>query len=180
MRDSIRSRPRRAGVLAAALAGIALLAAACGGTSPTGGSGSYQTAYQKELAYAQCMRAHADPGFPDPQNDGSFTTTKANRGDFTGPRAQSANKACAHLQGRQTTPVQFQQGVSQALKFVVCMRAHGITSFPEPEVNRNKENIIIGFTPASGIDPDSPQFQAAQKACQKLPLARSDLGDGGP
>jgi hypothetical protein len=76
--------------------------------------------------------------------------------------------------------VQFQQGVSQALKFAACMRAHGITSFPEPEVNRNKENIIIGFTPASGIDPNSPQFQAAQKACQKLPVARSDLGDGGP
>jgi len=89
---------QRAGVLAA-VAGIAVLAAACGGSSPATAG---QTAYQRELAYALCMRGHGDPGFPDPQSDGTFTTTTtttANRGAFSGLRAESANKACAHLEG---------------------------------------------------------------------------------
>jgi hypothetical protein len=55
---------RRPGALAAALAGIALLAAACGGGGSPVAAGS--TAYQKSVAYAQCMRAHGEPGYPDP------------------------------------------------------------------------------------------------------------------
>ena len=98
-----RQRPaglRRAGVLAAAVAGIAVLAAACGGGSSAGaGPGIHQTAYQRELAYAECMRAHGLPGFPDPQSDGTFNSTMQNRGDFSGPGFQSANKSCAHLEG---------------------------------------------------------------------------------
>ena len=74
--------------------------------------------YQKELAYAHCMRAHGDPGFPDPQSNGAFISTKANRGAFSGPQAQSANKACAHLQGPRVSAVQFRQDVRDALKFV--------------------------------------------------------------
>jgi hypothetical protein len=48
-----------------------------------------------------------------------------------------------------------------------CMRAHGITHFPDP----NGHGINIGGT---GIDPRSPAFQAAQKICFKL------LPGGGP
>ena len=56
---------RRPGALSAALAGTALLAAACGGSStpspPSGGS-----LYPKALAFTRCMRAHGEPGYPDP------------------------------------------------------------------------------------------------------------------
>jgi len=55
---------RRPGALVVVLAGIALLVAACGaGGSPVAAG---PTAYQKSLAYAQCMRAHGEPGFPIP------------------------------------------------------------------------------------------------------------------
>jgi hypothetical protein len=163
-RHQQRARLLRPGALAAAAAGITVLAA-CGGSTPTTtGSSPYQT----ELAYAQCMRAHGDPGFPDPQSDGSFNTTKRNSGAFSGPQAQSANRACAHLEGRGVSAVQFRQDAGDALKFVACMRAHGITNFPDPGIDWRTHMIRIGFTPASGIDPNSPQFQAAQKACQKL------------
>ena len=104
--DAGRGRKPRAGVLAAAAAGIAVLAAACGGSPSGAGSTAHQTAYQRELAYAQCMRAHGDPGFPDPQSDGTFNSTRQNRGDFSGPSFQSANKACAHLEGPGVTPAQ--------------------------------------------------------------------------
>jgi hypothetical protein len=161
----------RAGVLAAA--GITVLAAACGGSTPAAAA---HPLYQTELVYAQCMRAHGDPGFPDPQSNGAFNSTEANRGSFSGPLARSANKACAHLQGPRITPVQFRQDAEGALKFVACMRAHGITNYPEPTIDWGQEGLQLGFTPASGIDPNSPQFKSAQKAC---PLPRPGQGGGG-
>jgi hypothetical protein len=165
------SQPRRrarlrAGVMAGAVAGIALLAAACGGGTPT--TAARQTLYQNELAYAQCMRAHGDPGFPDPQSNGFFISDKANHGALSGPRFLSANKACAHLEGPGGSPVRFRQDVGSALKFVACMHAHGITNFPEPQIDWSNHMIQVGFTPASGIDPNSPQFKSAQQACQHL------------
>jgi hypothetical protein len=48
-----------------------------------------------------------------------------------------------------------------------CMRAHGVTHFPDP----TGHGIHIGGT---GINPRSPAFQAAQKTCFKL------LPGGGP
>jgi hypothetical protein len=49
--------------------------------------------------------------------------------------------------------------------FSQCMRDHGITNFPDP----NGSGSISGSGNASGnpINPMSPQFQAAQQACQK-------------
>jgi hypothetical protein len=52
----------------------------------------------------------------------------------------------------------------QALKFSQCMRAHGLTNFPDPSTRGG--GIQIGG-PGSGIDPRSPVFQAAQKACAR-------------
>jgi len=72
--------------------------------------------------------------------------------------------------------VQFRQDVAGALKFVACMRAHGIVNFPEPKIDWNTQELGVGFTPASGIDPNSPQFKSAQKAC---PLPRLGQGEGG-
>jgi hypothetical protein len=151
------------GVLAAAAAGIALLAAACGGSSGGTGPGIHQTAYQRELSYAQCMRAHGLPSFPDPQSNGTFNSTKANSGDFHGPRFQSANKSCAHLEGPPETATKFQQDVRRALKFAACMRAHGIANF-QASVGSGGQ---IGMG-AQGADPNSPQFLSAQRACRPL------------
>lgn len=163
-----RARPRpglfpgtRAGVLAAVLAGAAVLAAACGGGSPAGPAARL-TAYQRELAYAECMRANGLPSFPDPQSDGTFDSNLADRGDFSGSRYLSANKACAHLEGPQQTAQQFQQGLRQALRFAACMRAHGIANF---QASAQGGQVGVG---AQGADPNSPQFQSAQGACRHL------------
>jgi len=157
-----RARLWRPGVLAAAAAGITLLAAACGGSTPT--TAAHQTVYQKELAYAQCMRAHGDPGFPDPQSDGTFNSTKADRGALAGPQFLSANRACAHLEGPGMTAAQQERFTSQALKFAACMRAHGITNFQySPPHGGGPAGLG-----AQGANPSSPQFQAALRACRKL------------
>jgi hypothetical protein len=47
--------------------------------------------------------------------------------------------------------------------FSACMRSHGVHNFPDPDA---QGGLTIDST--SGIDPSSPQFQAAQRACQKL------------
>jgi hypothetical protein len=51
------------------------------------------------------------------------------------------------------------------LAFSQCMRAHGITNFPDP--GRNGAIQVQGG-PSGGLDPNSSQFQAAQQACQSL------------
>jgi subtilase family serine protease len=89
---------RRAAALAVAAA-VAVLTAGCGivhvhfGSS--GGSASTgPAAYRAELAYAQCMRAHGLPGFPNPNPSGGASAhVKVNPNS---PAAR-ADDACKHL-----------------------------------------------------------------------------------
>ena len=46
------------------LAGIVLLAAACGGGSAGPAASPGQALYQQELTYSRCMRSHGVPDFP--------------------------------------------------------------------------------------------------------------------
>jgi hypothetical protein len=148
---------------------IAMLAVACGGSTSSPATGG-TTAFQRELAYAVCVRAHGDPGFPDPQSDGTFNSTKANRGAFGGPVFASANKACAHLEGPGISPAQQEQITSQGLRFATCMRAHGIAGFQYTPPSQGHS----GGLGAPGANPASPQFRSAQQACRKL----QPSGDG--
>jgi hypothetical protein len=156
--------PWPSGVLAV-LAGICLLAAACGGGSAaTAGSTTPQTPYQKSLAYAECMRSHGEPSWPDPQSDGSFNVNV----DLSSPQYQAANKACAHLEGggQAGGAPQQQTFVNEALRYAACMRSHGIANYPDPSVSGDR--VTWGFSPASGISTASPQFQSASQACRHL------------
>lgn len=54
-------------------------------------------------------------------------------------------------------------GSKNALKFSQCMRAHGVSNFPDPN---GQGQVQIGAS--SGIDPRSSTFQSARQACQKL------------
>jgi hypothetical protein len=60
-------------------------------------------------------------------------------------------------------------GANQGLKFAGCMRAHGVPNFPDPSAAGG-----INIAPGSGLNPQSPAFQAAQRACGRL------LPAGGP
>jgi len=114
----------RPAVLLAIVVDIALLTAACSGTSPSGGSGgssakggsaspsatsfpSPSSAGKSQLAYSECMSSHGVPGVPV-----SFPTSLPTASSSSGPHWK---------------PVQ-----------------------------------------ASGPNPGSPQFDAAQQACRSL------------
>lgn len=64
---------------------------------------------------------------------------------------------------------------SQLLKYSACMRSHGLAQFPDPSL-QSGGGIRLEIGPGNGIDPSSPQFKAAQSACQRLLPARV----GGP
>jgi hypothetical protein len=158
-----RSGLRRAARPAAAVAGTALLTAACGGGSSPAVAGS--TAYQKAVAFAQCMRSHGEPGWPDPNSQGNFLINGRKDHLNGGPQMQSANKACQHLDpNTPMTPAQQRQAANQALKFVACMRAHGLPNMPDPVVNANGVEMHM----PAGVRPGAAQLKAAQLACRSL------------
>ncbi|MGH2892704.1 MAG: hypothetical protein ACRDPM_05470 [Solirubrobacteraceae bacterium] len=78
--------------------------------------------------------------------------------------------ACGGASGQSgATGTNARADANQALKFANCMRANGVPKFPDPSSGGG-----LHIAPGSGLDPQSPAFQAAQKACGKL------LPGGGP
>ena len=60
-----------------------------------------------------------------------------------------------------TTTASVGSASNAALSYAECMRAHGVSNFPDPSATG-------GFQLGPGIDPTSPTFRAAQTTCQKL------------
>jgi hypothetical protein len=176
-RSRVLRRPRRPWPLRArtaaaiiATAGLVLLAAACGSPSSTGSAGSPNaggltaspsTSSEKVLAFAHCVRSHGVPNFPDPNSSGQFDKTTLARLATSNSQYQAANRSCQHLLPTPSAAQQRQVG-AQALLFSQCIRAHGVTNFPDPASDGRIPD------PASlGIDQGSPRFQAANQACGK-------------
>lgn len=154
-------RPRETLVLIVMIS-AALVTAACSSNSNSPSATSSPTsAYAKMVAYAQCIRAHGVRNYPDPNSNG---VTNANGLNLHSAQMQSAAAACKKL-----APVLSGQGqnaagnAGQMLKFAQCMRAHGVTKFPDPSSNGT---FHIGIS--SGINPQSPTFVKAQQSCQSL------------
>ena len=162
-----RPRPAWPGWMGALLAiiGIAVLAA-CSSTSITSsGVSSASSAYQKALEYAQCVRAHGEPNYPDPNSKGQFVVPNGSSPvNVSKAVADAVNKACGKLAAALPGPAQASQGANttnKSLQFAECMRSHGALNYPDP-------NPDGSFTLPKGANPQSPQWQAAEKDCQKL------------
>ena len=111
------------------------------------------------------MQSHGDPGFPDPQQGPGgawlYAETPQTRQYFSGPGFDEAQRACRKLQpNRGITPAEREAAIDQLLQLARCMRAHGISDFPDPTTSSRGVGISI-----AGLAPNSPQFQAAAKAC---------------
>jgi hypothetical protein len=176
---------RRALGVAVGVAGLTLTACGGGGGKPSGvaslsgsGSGSgggttttvsKQNTSQLYAKWAQCMRDHginiADPVIDD-QGRINITLPQG----LSMQTYQSANTACESLHqaaqnaARGGKPSE-RPDPAKALNFSKCMRTHGLRDFPDPGANGG---IQIRGTPGSDLNPNSPAFQAAQKACQPI------------
>jgi hypothetical protein len=123
----------------AAFALVALICAGCGSTAPSetdtagssvdGHAAKKVSAQEKGVKFAQCMRAHGVPHFPDPDTKGA-----ANFGVDVSPEVfTKAAEACKHLAppgalSSKRTPKQ----QSDALRFAACVRRNGVKDFPDP------------------------------------------------
>lgn len=176
------------------LAALALALAGCGGSSSNPGvahigtastnassasaggtpeSGETSAAAQQQLVkFAQCMRTHGEPEFPEPTEGKLLVRGQNGHGpDPESAKFQAAEKKCAKYRPARVAPSPAQQAKAEesALKLSACMRSHGVPNFPDPEFHNSGSTVRIrigGTGKGAGIDPNSPQFQAAQKACQ--------------
>jgi hypothetical protein len=172
--------------------GVAHLSSGTSGGSAANTSGSSSTSessastQQKMVAYAQCMRAHGVPEFPEPTEGHLLIHSSDRNGQTTGvdPKSaqfQAAQKVCGKLlpEGGTLSPAQQAKVQESALKFSQCMRAHGVPNFPDPSFSGGGVKMTLKAGGATGIDPNSPQFKAAQKTCQSLRLGPR-MALGGP
>lgn len=189
------------------LASVALLVAGCGGSSsspgvahlststssdsPASGNSSSSpessaSAQQKMVKFSQCMRTHGEPEFPEPTEGGIRIQNHNGHGpNPESSRFHAAEKACSKYAPSKVAPSPAEQAKMQegALKFSACMRSHGVPNFPDPEFHSGGGGVRVRIGgKGSGIDPNSPQFKAAQKTCQSdLPRPKgAGPGGGGP
>ena len=183
-------------VVGFAVAGAAfvLLAAGCGGgssgshvaqlgstgptMSTTGPTANATGKYAASLAYSHCMRSHGVPSFPDPRQVGGAIQISGSRSGMNpqSPAFESAQQSCRHLLpggGRQTHAGQ-QQALARMLHISQCMRAHGISGFPDPTLSppsgragysQISSNGVAWLAIPNSIDVQSPAFEQAAAAC---------------
>ena len=124
------------------------------------------------------MRSHGVSNFPDPSGSGGGlrlqvqktpNSTSVNGVEVNGPVFQSAMTACRSYlpNGGHPTAAQTAKAKAQALAMSRCMRTHGVPNFPDPQFQSGAGGFGIRIG-GPGVDPNSPAFQAAQKACGQI------------
>jgi hypothetical protein len=118
-----------------ALALVALIGAGCGSDAPSEtaatatATAKKATGQDKAVKFAECIRGHGVPHFPDPNAKGEYVF-----GIDVSPEVwQKAVNACKALEppgalsGKRSPKQQ-----SDALRFAQCVRKHGVKDFPDP------------------------------------------------
>jgi hypothetical protein len=145
--------------------------AACG-SSHTPGTTTGARSESPALKFADCMRAHGVPSFPDPGGGGGGINFAGTGINPQSPAFKSARRACARLApegagGVRATETQF----LAALGFAKCMRVNGFPSFPDPtRVDSPPGPILIianglFFRVSPNFDPNTPAVHRAIAAC---------------
>ena len=155
-------------------AAVALLLAvsACGSS---GGSHRPSTSGPPgAVRYADCMRSNGVPSFPDPGGGGGGLVIP-NDVNTASPAFQTAQRACQSLvPGPAARSPTTEQDREMLLAMSRCMRAHGVSGFPDP-VSSPPTNPA-GFAMAFGhpgafivipdaLNPQSPAFRRAAGSC---------------
>lgn len=146
------------------MAGCALALAACGSAGkPAAAGGSNASA--SFLAFSVCMRSHGVPSFPDPGPGGGIKLAAGSGLDPRSPTFQSAQQSCKHVLPGGGPPAHVSESDKlAALSFAQCMRAHGVPNFPDPTFPA-AGGTMQGAGGSTEVNPDSPAFQQAAKAC---------------
>jgi hypothetical protein len=186
-RTRVMRRPRRAWQPTAraataiiATAGLALLAAGCGGGNDSGSRGvanvgsftstssaASRSASNGPLAFSRCMRSRGVPNFPDPSGSGGVPKETAQQLGVSRSQHQTAQTACAHLLPNSggVSQADIQQMMSGMRNFAGCMRSRGVSNWPDPSTDRAGYPV---FYLQRRIDASAPQIVTKIHACQHL------------
>jgi hypothetical protein len=167
-------------VLAAAIALLASsLLAACGGSrSPSASNAASkeqsgeQNAETRFADFARCLREHGiNAEAKTMPGGGHGLKVSPGPGDGGPAVMEAAEKACSRFRPPERhvnlSPQQKVEQEEAVQKFAKCMREHGIKV--QASASGGRISIGVGAKPGSGgPNPESPAFQQAQTACQKL------------
>jgi hypothetical protein len=169
--DIARCHAHRLPIVVAVL-GTVLTIAGCGSSRKPATAGA--PSRPQFLQYAACMRSHGVPDFPDPGAGGGIQL-----GDGMNPFSpafRAAQSACHHLlPGGGPGGAPSAQAKAQMLATATCMRAHGVTGFPDPTTtppsNPNGYSEVIGrggvfIAVPDTINTASPAYRQAATACR--------------
>lgn len=152
---------------AAAIAAATAIAAFGSSASSSAGAptqAQMQHGQQDAVRFAQCMRSHGVPNFPDPTSPRQFKLYVAS--SEGSPAFRSAETACRHvLPGGgppSQTAAQRQAQTVAGLAFARCLRSHGFANFPDPT---SSGQITHEMLANAGIDPRQPAVLQAADAC---------------
>ena len=140
--------------------------ATANGKVGVGVSASPLSVQESARKFSQCMRDNGIANYPDPKigADGSTAFTLPEGADPQ--KVTTATQKCKRYlpNGGQPSKADAQQ-LAQQRKFAQCMRDHGLPDFPDPGADGA---IKITEGGSSGLNPNDPTFQAAQKACSQF------------
>jgi hypothetical protein len=160
-------------VVALAAYGCALALTACGSSNKS----SHSSSYAAGIKFADCMRSHGVPNFPDPGSAGGIEIPAASGINPQSPAFQSAQKACAKLMpgGGPAGGHGSESRRLALLKLAQCMRKHGLSTFPDPTNSPPPSAPPAGGGLAFGVPGalisvpqsliQSPGFKQAATAC---------------
>ncbi len=154
--------------VAAAAIVAATVIAGCGSKSPSSSnSGGHSTQTQVQegqqdmVRFADCMRSHGVPNFPDPG-----TRAFKNAFETKSPAFQSAYAACQHLQPGggppNQSPARSQAQITALLAFATCLRSHGFPSFPDPTSSGQLTHEMLAN---AGLNLQQPAVLRAADTC---------------
>jgi hypothetical protein len=163
---------------AAAGSHVAQLGSSATTRAPNGTAPTTTDKYAASLAYSRCMRSHGVPNFPDPRQVGGRIEIS---GSPTGMNPQSrrfasARENCRHLlpSGGETTQTERERALARMLRVSQCMRAHGVSGFPDPTLSPPSDragyseiisNGVAWLAIPNSIDLRSPAAARAAGAC---------------
>ena len=135
-------------------------------TASTGnGKRDPQADQEAFLKFAQCMRDHGVP-MEDPQFDGGGVSLMIPEGTDKA-KVDAAQGECKQFMPNGGEPPKLSPEDQERMrKYAQCMREHGITNFPDP--GEDGRMMIDGNK--LGIDPQSEQMKAAEKACEQYDM----------
>ncbi len=155
-----------------ALIAIAALVSGCGSSAPAA-SGTAAATAQKGVKFSECMRSNGVPTFPDPSASGKLTIDEVANGkslDPSSPTFTQALDACKSLE-----PAGFEGGTrsarqqSAALKFAQCIRANGVSDFPDPAAGQPL--VDTNRIPSASTSSGRSILGAAMQTCSALAAA---------